>query len=326
MRVIEMQEYGGPEVLREVERPEPQAGPGQVLVRVRAATVNPADWLTRAGVLAAMAPHLRPPLVLGWDLAGEVLDGGASFTAGQRVAGMVPWFAVGTGTYAEVVAVDPAWLAPVPGGRDGPDGSDGSDGPDDATVATVPLNGLTARQALDLLGAGPGAPAPGGTVLVTGASGAVGGYAAQLAAAAGLSVIAVASPGDEAYVAGLGAKEVLTRAEPGALVAAVRAIAPDGVDAALDAGTVGPPLVAAVRDEGAFVSVIDPASPAPERGIRVAKVGVEPDAARLADLLTALAEGRLTTRVAATLPLAEAAEAHRRAASGGLRGKIVLTT
>jgi len=264
--------------------------------------------LTRAGVLASMTPHLTPPLVLGWDLAGVVETAGGGFGVGQRVVGMVPWFATGVGTYAELVAVDPGWLVPLP------------DGVDDVTGAALPLNALTASHALDLVGV-----MAGQTLLVTGASGAVGGYAVQLAAAAGARVLAVASAGDEDHVRSLGAKEVLARAEPAALVAAAREAAGGGLDAVLDAAPVGPPLIAAVRDHGVFITVLDFQLPATERGIRVGKVSATPDAPRLGRLVAALAAGDLTTRVAASLPLEQAAQAHERAAAGGLRGKIVLT-
>jgi NADPH:quinone reductase len=307
MRVIEVREFGGPEVLVEVQRPEPEPGPGQVAVRVRAAGVNPADWLTRAGALAPLMTHLPLPVVLGWDLAGAVERDGGGFTAGQRVAGMVPWFGTGAGTNAEVVLAEPGWLAPVP------------DGVDDVTAGALPLNGLTARQALDLT-----AVPAGGTLLVTGASGAVGGYAVQLAAAAGVEVLAVASTGDEEWVAGLGAKHVLARAGAADLAAAARRLVAGGVDAVLDTAPVGPELIAAVRDGGAFTSVLDATTPAAERGVRVAKVGVVPDGAALRELLGAVAAGALRVRVAGTVPLAQAAAAHERAAAGGLRGKLVL--
>lgn len=290
MKVIETGSYGGPDVLRLADREEPVPGKGEVVVRVHAATVHPVDLATRAGVFAAA---VQPPFVLGWDLVGEA--------DGRRVAGMVPWFVTRRGTYAEAVAVDRAWVAPVP------------DGLADALAATVPLAGLTARQALDLA-----AVPRGGSVLVTGASGAVGGFAVQLAAQAGAQVYAVASAGDEQWVAGLGAAHVLGRDSfAGELPAG-------GVDVVLDAAPAGPGLISAVRDGGAFVAVTDPTRPAAERGIRVEKVSVTPDAAALAELLDAVAAGRLRTRVADTVALADAAVAHRRLAAGGLRGKLVL--
>lgn len=308
MRVVEAAQFGDADVLEVVERPVPVAAAGQVAVRVLAATVNPADWLTRAGVLAGMMQHLPAPYVLGWDFSGTVETAAPGFPAGTRVAGMVPWFTTGAGTYAEVLLVDPSWIAVVP------------DGLDLVTAAAVPLNSLTAKQALDLLGLHAGE-----TLLVTGASGAVGGAAVQLAAGAGIEVIAVASSDDEDHVDSLGAKHVLGRQETDALIARVRELVPGGVDAVLDAVPVGPPLIAAVRDGGRFVTVLDVALPAPERGITPAKVSAVPDGRALSGLLADAAEGRLTVRVLETLPLEQAPEAHRRASVGGVRGKILLT-
>lgn len=310
MRAIEVSGYGEPDVLELVQRPEPAPVAGRVRVRQIATTVNPVDLWTRAGVMTAATPGLEPPFVLGFDILGTVMDDGEGFTAGQVVAGQYPWLVEqgAQGTEADVVVADPAWLAPVP------------DGLDHVVAATLPLNALTALQAVDLLGVGAG-----GIVLVSGASGAVGGFAVQFAASRGVRVIAVASAGDEEHVASLGASPVLTRAEPEELVRQVLEIAPGGVDAALDAALIGQPLLAAVRDGGTFVTVLAPAAPPAERGITVTAVGAKPDAAQLADVLDQAATGRLVSRVAGTLPLEEAAEAHRRTARGGQRGKYVLT-
>jgi NADPH2:quinone reductase len=307
MKVVEISGFGGPEVLEVVDRPEPVAAPGHVLVRVRAATVNPVDVATRAGAFAAALGSVGFPLVLGWDVAGEVVGGDPAFAPGQRVLGMIPWFVAPVGAYAEVVSVNPAWLASLPKEVD------------TTIAATLPLNGSTARQALDLLHVRPGQ-----TVLVTGASGGVGGFAVQLAAAAGAHVVAVASTGDEDFVAGLGAKLVLPRAESAdALVQAVRTHFPDGVDAVLDAAPIGAGVIGAVRDAGAFVGTIPPAMPETERDITVRRVEARPDAAGLRELVAVAAAGGLTSRIAGTLPLEDAAEAHRRTGSGA-RGKFVL--
>jgi NADPH:quinone reductase-like Zn-dependent oxidoreductase len=123
-------------------------------------------------------PDLQPPIVPGWDLAGEVTAVGSEargYRPGDRVVGMIPFGRIGgrVGAYAQAAAVDPGWLAPL------------STELDDATAATLPLNALTARQALDMIAAPPGA-----TLLVTGASGAVGGFATQLAVREGLRVLA----------------------------------------------------------------------------------------------------------------------------------------
>lgn len=300
MQVVELGTYGG--ALQVVERAEPVAGPGQVVVRLLASSVNPVDWLVAAGVLAGMTPHLTPPLVLGWDLVGEVaqVGQGAPYAVGDGVAAMLPWFADGVGAWAELLVVDPAWLAPLPAGVDA------------GEAATLPLNGTTARQALDLVGLSAGQ-----TLLVTGGSGGVGGYAVQLAAAQELRVLATASAGDEDRVRALGAERVVPRGD--ALLEAVH-----GVDGVLDAVPVGPQLIGAVRDGGSFVTVLDTAIPVAERGVRVAKVSVEPDAAQLSTLLQALAAGRLSTRVAHRLPLTHAGKAMELASGGGLSGKVLL--
>jgi NADPH2:quinone reductase len=303
MKVVELNRFGAADELSLAERPAPVPDAGRVLVKVAAATVNPVDLGTRAGAFAGVLGDVAFPLTLGWDFAGTL-------ESGERVAGMIPWFATRSGAYAEVVAVDPAWLAPVP------------DGLDDVAAATVPLNALTARTAVDLAGVRSGQ-----TVLVTGASGAVGGFAVQLAVAAGAHVLAVASTGDEVYVAGLGAKDVLPRAASAAdLAEAVRAVVAGGVDVVIDPAGVGGALTGAVRDGGVFVTTVPPAVPAGERDIRIAVAQVQPDGVALGRLLAAAADGRLTPRIAGTLPLAEAAEAHTRAAAGGLRGKLVLVT
>ncbi len=305
MRVVEVGEFGGP--VRVVERPEPQPGAGEIRVRVQAATVNPVDWLTASGVLAAMAAHLPTPLALGWDVAGEIdaVGDGAGFEVGQQVAAMSPWFERGVGTFADAVVLDAGWLAPLPAGVD------------PVLAATVPLNGQTARQAVDLL-----ALQPGQNLLVTGASGGVGGFAVQLAAAAGAHVTAVASAENADRVSALGAAQVLPRSAD--LASTARGRRPEAFDAVLDAVPVGPQLVGAVRDGGTFVTVLDPAVPAAERGVRIAKVSVTPRPEQLAQLLDDLAAGRLVTAVAQQVPLADAPKAFELAAGGGLRGKVVL--
>ncbi|MEV6610354.1 NADP-dependent oxidoreductase [Kutzneria sp. NPDC051319] len=282
MRVIEVREFGGPEVLSLVDRPEPVAAENEVLVRVHASTVNPVDRAVRAGRI----PNLTAPLVLGWEFAGTV-DGSA-------VVGMVPWFVVRRGTNAEFVAVQREWLVPLP------------DGVDPVAAATLPLSGQTAKQALDLVGVQAGQ-----SLLVTGAGGSVGGFAVQLASAAGVHVTAMAS--DAEYVSSLGAKSVIGRGD-----------VQGQFDAILDAGLAGPKLISAVRDGGAFVTVNEGAKPTPERDVRVDAVHTKPSLDDLDAIVTAYASGRLHTRVADAVPAANAVEAHRRA-DAGIQGKLVLT-
>jgi NADPH2:quinone reductase len=305
MRVSEVTEFGGPEVLRVAERPEPSAAPGEVVVRIAAANVNPSDLAARSGAVRRRMPSLEPPFVAGWDLAGEVADAGdrsSPFAAGDPVVGMIPWIQIGgrTGAYAEAAAVDPAWLVQRPAALD------------PVAAATIPLNALTARQALDLLALEAGA-----TLLVTGASGAVGGFATQLAVADGLRVLAIASDGDEDWVAALGPAEVLARDTD------LGALAP--VDGLLDSVPVGAAAVAAVR-EGGMAVFTRGVSVDGRDDLTVHTPLVRPDADALTSLVQAVAAGRLRTRVAATLSLEDAAEAHRLAEQGGNRGKLVLTT
>ncbi len=290
MRVAEVAQFGGPEALRLGERPDPTAGPGEVVVRIGAANVNPTDLATRAGVHSP--PGLALPYVPGWDLAGTV--------DGERVVGMIPFGRIGgrVGAYADAAAVDPEWLAPLP------------DGVDDVTAATLPLNALTARQGLDLIAAPAGA-----TILITGATGAVGGFATQLAVRDGLRVLALASTDDEDWVAALGADEVLPRGTDLARIATV--------DAVFDGIPLGPESTAPLRDGGTAVFTRPPRAE-PERGMRFETVLVQPDPDMLRALAADLAAGRLRTRIAEVVPLADASRAHALNEAGGLRGKVVL--
>jgi NADPH2:quinone reductase len=304
MRVIEVAEFGGPEVLRLGSRPDPVARPGEVVVGIQFATVNPSDLGARSGGTHRRVPGMPLPFVPGWDLAGTVVtigEGVTRFRPGDRVIGMIPWVPVRArvGGYAEAAAVEEPWLAHVP------------DGLDLAAAATLPLSGLTAAQGLGILN-----PAPGSAVLVTGASGAVGWFATQLAVRAGCRVLALASHGDETWVASLGA-EVLPRGTD------LGGIGP--VDHVLDAVPLGPAAAAGLRKGGTAVFT-RPAQDPPPDGVTFETVWVKPDAAGLERLAAELAAGGLVTRVAEVIPLAEAARAHALAERGGTRGKLVLAS
>jgi NADPH:quinone reductase-like Zn-dependent oxidoreductase len=305
MRVCEVADFGGPEVLREAARPWPRPAPGEVVVSISAANVNPSDVAARAGAHRARMPELRPPFVPGWDLAGivsEVGDGVSAWAVGDLVVGMIPWIHVtgAVGAYAQAAAVDPGWLAPRPPQLD------------PITAATVPLNGLTAWQALSLIGAPPGS-----TLLVTGASGAVGGFAVQLASAAGLRVLAMASDGDKDWVASLGAELVLPRGIDMSTI--------EPVDALLDAVPIGAVAAGCVR-EGGVALFTRRVGEIGRTDLRVETPLVHPDPHALAKLAQWVADGHIRTRVARALDLAQGAEAHRLVQDGGLRGKVVLVT
>jgi NADPH:quinone reductase-like Zn-dependent oxidoreductase len=297
---------GGPEVLQVAELPDPEAGSGQVVVRIRAVCVHPADVASTTGEIPR-GPVL-PPFLPGWDIAGEVTSIGpdaTEFRVGDRVAGMIPWYLThgAPGGYAEYVAADTGWLVPLP------------DGLDFASAATVPLNAQTAHQGLGLVARG--MLPTGSSLLVTGASGGVGGFVTQLAAQGGYRVLAQADDGDEEWVRSLGADEVIARSAGLAKAGPVAAV--------FDAVPVGEAAAAAVMNRGVVVTTRPTPAIVPSRGVRQDLQLIRLEHDLLADLIVQVADGRLRTRVAEVMPLTEAAEAHRRVLAGGLRGKLVLT-
>ncbi|MGW4590218.1 alcohol dehydrogenase catalytic domain-containing protein [Amycolatopsis thermoflava] len=307
MRAVVVQEFGGPEALEVVDVPVPVPGPGQVRIRVSAAAVNPVDLATTAGVFAEMGVVAGTgPTAIGWDVAGVVEEAGAgvAFVPGDAVIGLRTRLADPLGTWAEQIVLDAAAVAPAP------------DGVDPVAASTLPLNSLTALQALDAL-----ALKTGQTLLVTGAAGAVGGFAVELAALRGLRVVAAAGASDEEVVRGFGAEFFVPRTED--LAEGVRKRVPGGVDGAIDAAVLGYPALDAIADGGAFAAVIGN-GPDNYRGVRIHAVRIKADGVALTGLSRLAASGHLTLRVAGTHPLAEAAKAAARLRDGGLRGRLVL--
>jgi NADPH:quinone reductase-like Zn-dependent oxidoreductase len=289
-------EPGEPDAIQYVDVPVVDLEPGQVRVAVAAAVVNPVDLVVRSGVLHQLGLIRQTEHTgLGWDFSGTVLEAASDvdLAPGTRVAGLIGGFDRDFGTYAEQVVLPAADVAVVP------------DGLDLVDAATVPLNALTAAQLVDLLGDGEGR-----TLLVTGAAGAVGGYVVPFALERGWRVTGLARATDEEFVRALGA-DVIT--EP-----------TGGWDAVADPAVLQERAVALVRDGGQFVGVQSSAVPASERGVDVRAVAVQPDGARTVGLLERTASGELPARVAAVLPLSDAAEAHRAVAKGGVRGRYVL--
>ncbi|WP_062980960.1 NADP-dependent oxidoreductase [Nocardia anaemiae] len=299
----------GPEAVAEIiEVSVPEPGPGTVRVKVAAATVNPVDLMVRNGVGGTPFAAPRDQWGIGWDVAGVIDAIGAGvdeFTVGQAVIGISDRLDVSLAAQADYIVLEAQNLAPAP-----------TSVPAQA-AATIPLNGLTAVQALAALEL-----TPADSLLITGAAGAVGGYAVELAAAQGVRVIASASAADEAIVRALGATDFIPREAD--LPDAVRALVPGGADAALDAAALGPETLAAVRARGRFVSISVPATPIPLRGTEVTIVLVHADRPQLDELVALVDKGQLTLRVAETYPLDQVATAQRRLAAGGLRGRLVL--
>ncbi|MCI3927979.1 NADP-dependent oxidoreductase [Streptomyces sp. AN091965] len=311
MRAIGINAFGGPDVLRVLDLPAPQAGPGEVRIRVHAAAVNPTDVLLRTGGHAVRMEGVEPPFVPGMDAAG-VIDQlgpgtGDRLAVGQRVIAMVPFTGPHGGAYAEQVVVPAVAVVPAPRGADF------------AAASTLLMNAATARLALDVL-----AVRSGDTLAVTGAAGAVGAYAIELAKADGLAVIADASPRDTDLVRGFGADQVVARGRD--FAARVREVSPDGVAALLDGSAQTAEVVPAIADGGALAELRGWPGPA-ERGIRVHPVMVSDvmfDTGLLDALRRQAERGVLSMRVAEVLPAEEAARAHRLLEAGGLRGRLVL--
>jgi len=310
VQAVGITEWGPPEVLHLVELPDPVPGEGEILIRVRAATVNPTDTQLRSGERAERLKDVPGPHVPGMEAAGTVEAFGPGVTsdlrAGDRVFAIV--LPLGThGAYAERTAVPAESVAAAP-----PSATF-------AEAATLPMNGLTARLALDVL------ELPRGAVLaVTGAAGGLGGYVVQLAKAAGLHVVADAAPADRSLVAALGADEIVDRGADMAL--RVRERHPNGVDAVVDAALLLDAVTPAVRDGGAVVTVRGYSGP-DGRGVTWHPIFVRNYAreqAKLRSLSRLAEEGVLTMRVARTLPAVAAPEAHRLLDGGGIRGRIVL--
>lgn len=310
MKAIGFSKFGGPEVLHVFDRPEQHPGPGEVRIRVRAATVNPADTMARTGMSQQAMTALERPYVVGMEAAGTIdeVGEGVSLSVGQDVTAIILPFGQCGGAYAEQVIVKALQVLPTPKGMDS------------LAAATLPMNGLTAVMALDTL-----ALARGASIAVTGAAGALGGYVIQLARAAGFQIIADASEADEALVRGLGAHHIVRR---GADVAErIRDIQPTGVSGLLDASLQNGAVVPAIADGGTMV-IVRAWSGDPGRGIRKEHISVSQGAGRV-DLLTKLRQsiekGVLTPRVARSYPAEEAAAAHRAIEAGGIRGRLVLT-
>ena len=313
MRAVTFSRLGGPEVLEVSDLPEPKPGPGEVRIRVAAATVNPTDISFRSGRQLSTAQlaemGVRPPYVPGMEFAGVVdaVGEGARWRQGERVMAIVNPRRPGGGAQAELVVVPSASVARVP------------EGTSLEAAATLPMNGLTVRLALDRLGLKPGQ-----TLAVTGAAGAVGGYAVELGVSEGLRVIAVARAQDEEQVRRFGAK-IFIPAGDGA-IRAVYDAAPGGVDGLIDAAVLDGAALPAIRDGGKLATVRGFAGPS-ERGITIEPVRVlsyveNHDA--LDRLGRLVAEGRLTLRVAETFPPERAADAQRKLAAGGTRGRLLI--
>ncbi|WP_393074036.1 NADP-dependent oxidoreductase [Streptomyces sp. LN704] len=307
MRAISQDVLGGPEVLKEVEVERPVPGPSEVLVRVRAAGLNPTDWKHRASGLFLG----EPPFVLGWDVSGVVEAVGIGVTLhapGDEVFGMLP-YPFGHGSHAEYVTAPARSFARKPAGID------------HAEAGALPLVSLTAWQALvetaDVR--------PGQRVLIHAAAGGVGHVAVQIAKARGAYVIGTASAGKHEFLRKLGADELIDYRETDFTKAV------QDVDVVLD--TIGDDntfqSLRVLRKGGIVVSIL-PVGPeelyeeAARLGVRAARMLVEADQAGMRAIADLVDKGLLHATIAGAFPLADAAEAHALGDTGRTVGKLVL--
>ncbi len=302
--------YGGPEALQLFDLPDRHAGRGEVRLHVHAAAVNPTDTFTRNGSRHELLQDLDPPYVAGMDVAGIVdeigLEAETDLAVGDRAMAIVVPRGQ-HGGYSDSLVLPARSVARAPAGATL------------AAASTLPMNGLTARKALDML-----AIPAGGTIGVTGAAGAFGGYVVQLAKADGLRVVADASAADEALVRELGADVVVRRGDD--VAARIRGAVPDGVDGVADGAIQHALVLPAVRDGGG-VAAVRPFGGDTERGITIHMVWVREyqfEHEKLDGLRQQVEDGAVTLRVAATYPPEQAGEAQARLERGGTRGRLVI--
>lgn len=306
MRAVVADEYGGSEALQLREVEDPKVGPDYVLVRVRAASINPVDYKIIAGYVDAAFPVVWP-LIPGWDVAGEVLAVGPAVRhveEGQRVFGYARKDLVGTGSWAEQVALPARAVAPAPANVD------------DVAAGCLPLAGMTAWQALveDL------AVGAGDTLLIHAATGGVGHLATQLAVARGARVIGTCSAPSHDFLREVGGEPV---AYGDGLADRVRELAPEGVDAVADfaAGGALESSDEVLTTPGRVVSIVDPAG-AKQRGGTY--VFVRPEVAHLTALAELVDSGQLAPRIQSVHDLDAARDAVDEASGGKVRGKVVI--
>jgi NADPH:quinone reductase-like Zn-dependent oxidoreductase len=312
MRAIAVNEWGGRETMRLIDVEPPPVAPDGVLVRVKAAGVNPVDAKIRGGYMASKLPF-HFPVILGWDCAGVVEEVGPAvtwFRPGDQVYGYLRRHHLQFGTYAEYATAPEGFFAHMP-----PELSF-------EEAAALPVPALTAHQALEAVGLRGGE-----SLFVGGGAGGVGHVAIQLAVARGARVIATASPRNHDFLRELGA-EPLDYADGDLPDQVCRLLADSGADAALDlfGAEDREQAFASLRPGGRLASVAQP-PPEPRDGHHeVHYIFVRPSGYDLGEHITPLiAEGGLRPHVEATFPLENAAEAHERIEQGHVRGKLVLT-
>jgi len=313
MQAIAITEFGGADKLQLIDVPMPEPGQGEILIRVKAAGVNPVDWKIRRGMLKGRMPH-KFPLIPGWDAAGIVSRRGPGadfFADGAQVYAYCRTPVIRGGTYAEYVTVPQENAALKPKNMSFEE------------AATVPLAALTAYQSLF----DAAKLERNESVLIHAAAGGVGSFAVQLARNQGARVFGTASPRNHAYIRGLGCT-VPVDYTSGDFRPRVRQANPDGVDVVFDC--VGGVLTASMEvlgKAGRVVSIVDPGEveKLKQKGVQAHYVFVSPNHDELTALTRMIEDGRLRTHISARFRLDEAAKAQAMSETQHTVGKIVLT-
>ncbi len=297
MKAARFRRFGGPEVLEIADLPDPHPGPGQIRIAVHAAGVNPTDWKFRQGLMGGDLPQTTGREVAG--VVNEVGRDAAHVRVGDRVFGFSD---DGAGAAEFALAT---YFAPIPRSLGF------------VEAAGLPVVVETATRSLDALGVRAGS-----TLLVSGAAGGIGSAAVQLALARGARVIGTASPPNQEYLHSLGADPTVYGE---GLVARVRALAPDGIDLALDVAGSGvlPELIELTGGAEHVVTIADYAG-AKQHGVRFSTGSDGRAVHAIGQIGTLIESGQFSLPIAQTFPLAQIAEAHRVSEGGHVRGKLVL--
>jgi len=313
MKAIAINEFGGRDKLQLMDLPVPEYGPEEMLVKVRAAGVNPVDWKIREGYLNDLFPH-EFPVILGWDAAGTVERVGqrvSRFKEGDEIFAYCRKPMVHGGSYADFIVLQEEHTALKPKNISFEE------------AASIPLAALTAFQAL-FDGANLTSQE---TVLIHAAAGGVGSFAVQLAKERGAVVLGTASAHNEEYVRNLGARQVIDYTQKN-FVQVVHDQFSDGVDVVFDCvgGEVLEQSAEILKQGGRLISIVDDPSGIARSDIHTEFVFVAPNSTQLKELALMTEQGRLSTHLSQTFPfgLEEARKAHELSESGHTRGKMVL--
>jgi len=310
MRAFALDAFGQPGSIHDV--PEPEPAEGQVRVRVAAAALNPFDNVVLQGYLKDKMEH-RFPLIPAGDFSGTVdaLGSGVEgFSVGDPVFGVIGKMYFGEGTLAQMTTASSGTIAKRP------------ESFSDIEAAAAPLAGVSALMSVDAA-----APKPKDVVVIVGASGGIGSYAVQIAKARGAHVVGVTSKANIDYVKGLGADEVIDRAE-GHVLDALKSKHPKGVASIIDTGSDAPTLASlgeAVRKGGSVVSMKGAAAPdeLAKRDVKGVNIQTQVNTERLETLAQLSADGKLKAPRIRTFPLDQAGEAFKLLGQSG--GKLVVT-